>query len=137
MKLTSDTAKMQDATDREQLKDEKQRAIDAANAKVDADNRLSPENRIAIRKMVDEKWADPNTEELVLAALNAGRADEGKNPLRLKDVYKPEYVGPFNATREALINRDVSEMAESIVGGGGASGAGNPPAGYRVLGAKQ
>lgn len=84
--------------------------------------------------MVNEKWADPSTEELVLAALNARRADEGMNLLRLKDVYEPEYVGPFNAMREALINKDVSEMAESIVGGGGASGAGGTPTGFTYLG---
>jgi hypothetical protein len=88
-------------------------------------------------KIITEKWTDPNADELVLIELNAGRKADGKNALTLKDVYKPEYVGPFNATREGLINRDVSKMAESIVGGGGASGAGNPPAGYRVLGAKQ
>jgi len=135
MKLTSDTAKMQDATRRAEIEADKQAALNTASAKLDADNRLSNANKIDIIKMINEKWADPNTEGLVLAALNAGRKADGKNALTLKDVYKPEYVGPFNATREALINRDVSEMAESIVGGGGASGAsGGASTGFTYLG---
>ena len=127
-------AAAQDATNRAQLEAVRQTALNAASAKLDADNRLSPENKIAIIKMVNEKWADPSAEELVLAALNARRKVEGMNLLRLKDVYEPEYVGPFNAMREALINKDVSEMAESIVGGGGASGAGGTPTGFTYLG---
>jgi len=128
-------AAAQDATRRAEIEADKQAALNTASAKLDADNRLSNANKIEIIKMVNEKWADPNTEELVLAALNAGRKADGKNALRLQDVYKPEYVGPFNATREALINRDVSEMAESIVGGGGASGAsGGASTGFTYLG---
>lgn len=106
------------------------RDLEAKLVQIAAAGALTPENNIAMMKLVDEKWSDSAMDELVLSAFNAERARQGVNSVPLDEVYDPEYVTQFNAMRERLKDANLRQLRAGAMGNGGSEA----PTGFTYLG---